>query len=188
MFPSIRRGAIVAGGLLCFTLAGATLAQPAPQPPTAGAPDGAHHPWRNPEAREAEHARRLGEILQLRPEQDGALHAYLEAIRPPEGMGDRMRGMHEDDQAMTTPERLDHMLAHFDQMRERMAARVQATKAFYAQLSPAQQKAFDALGERHMHGDHDGWRGHGDHGPGGPGHDGHGPEGPGGDTGDGPRG
>ena len=196
MVPSIRRGALVAGGLLCFTLAGATLAQPA-QPPAGGA-DSAQHHWRDPATREAEHAKRLSDILQLRPEQDGALHAYLEAIKPPEGMGDRMsdrmggdrmHGEHEGAEAMTTPQRLDHMLAHLDQMRERMAARAAATKTFYAQLSPDQQKAFDAVGDRHEHGghgDHDGWRGHGDHGP--DGHDGHGPEGPGGDTGDGPRG
>lgn len=191
MLPSIRRGVLVAGSLLCFSLAGAAFAQPAPPPPDAG-PDAAQHQWGDPVARaaeharrEAEHAKRLSEILQLRPEQDGALHAYLDALKPPADMGDKMREDHGDMQAMTTPDRLDHMLAHFDAMRAHIVARIEATKAFYAQLSPDQQKAFDAMGDGFGHHDHGGWghRGPGDHGP-----DGHGPGGPGGDTGDGPHG
>lgn len=188
MIASIRRGVLVAGAILCFSLAGAALAQPTPPPPDGG-PDAAQHHWGDPAQREAmrakheaERAKRLAEILQLRPDQDGALHAYLEALKPPQDMGDKMRKDHDDMRAMTTPDRLDHMLAQFDKMRERIAARVAATKAFYAQLSPAQQKAFDAMGDGFGHG------GRGDRGPGGPGRDGHGPDGPGGDTGDGPHG
>ena len=200
MLPSIRRGVLVAGTILCFSLAGAVLAQPAPPPPDNG-PDAAQHHWGDPAQREAmrakheaERAKRLAEALQLRPDQDGALHAYLNALKPPHDMdGDHMGAAgkgHDDMAAMTTPDRLDHMLAHFDKMRERMVARVAATKAFYAQLSADQQKAFDAMGGGFGHGDHgdrgghDGW----DHRDGGHGPDGHGPDGPGGDTGDGPHG
>lgn len=184
MISSIRRGALVAGSVLCLGLAGAAMAQPAPPPPGATPDAGAHH-WRDgamrdPAARQAEHAKRLHEILQLRPDQDGALHAYLDALKPAGDMG----GMHKDHngmrgEGMTTPERMDHMLAHFDEMRARIVARVEATKAFYAQLSPDQQKAFDAMrGGMGGHGhDHGGWR-HDDHGNG---PDGQGPGGPGGD-------
>jgi hypothetical protein len=182
MISSIRRGALLAGSIACLGVAGAAVAQPAPSPPGA-AQDGGQHHWRDgamrdPAVREAEHAKRLHEILQLRPEQDGALHAYLDALNP---AGDEMRKDHNGmrGEGMTTPQRLDHMLAHFDEMRTRIVARVEATKTFYAQLSPEQQKAFDAMAGgmgRHGH-DHGGWR-HGDHGKG---PDGQGPGAPGGD-------
>jgi hypothetical protein len=81
------------------------------------------------------------------------------------------------------------MMARMDEMRADFAARASAIKTFYAQLSPSQQQAFDAMGGHFMHG-HGGW-GHGDHdGPGpwehgpwehGPGDHGpgeHGPMGP----------
>ena len=196
MIASIRRGVLVAGSILCFSLAGAALAQPAP-PPDNG-PDAGQHHWGDPAQREAmranheaDRAKRLAEILQLRPEQDGALHAYLDALKPPhDDRGERKD--HDDMGAMSTPDRLDHMLAHLDKMRERMAARVAATKTFYAQLSADQQKAFDAMGDRIGHGGRGGHDGGGDgwdHRDGGPhGPDGHGPDGPGGDTGDGPHG
>ncbi len=47
---------------------------------------------------------------------------------------------------MTTPQRMDMMMSQMDEMRRIMLARVQATKAFYAQLSPDQQHAFDVMG------------------------------------------
>lgn len=45
---------------------------------------------------------------------------------------------------LTTPQRLDKMLAKSDMRRAKMLERAQATKAFYAQLSPDQQAVFDA--------------------------------------------
>jgi hypothetical protein len=59
-----------------------------------------------------------------------------------------------------------------------MVAHAQATKQFYAQLSPSQQKAFDDLAPmmmRHFGGDHHGMMGH--HHGGGEGHE-MGPGGP----------
>jgi len=58
---------------------------------------------------------------------------------------------------LNTPQRLDKMLAMSEQRRARMIERSQATKAFYAQLTPAQQDVFDveAMPGRH--------RGHGPH-------------------------
>ena len=72
--------------------------------------------------------------------------------------------------ALTTPERLDRQRAH---MVERLAAfdrRAAATRTFYAQLTPAQQKTFDDQGARmvgqrgakqgwgmHRHGHHHGF-------------------------------
>ena len=67
---------------------------------------------------------------------------------------------------MTTPQRLDAMAAHMAQRQQAFAARAEATKRFYAQLTPSQQKAFDALrpAGRGM-----GGKGKGKGGPGGPG-------------------
>ena len=114
----------------------------------------------------AEHMKAL---LQLRPDQEPALRAFIDAARP---SGDRMgrRGEREDFRALSTPERLDRARAR---MVERMAAfdrRAAATKRFYAQLSPSQQKAFDAIGPRGGpggRGDHHGGGGF-RHGPDGP--------------------
>ena len=52
------------------------------------------------------------------------------------------------DEHLTTPQRLDKMLAHLDEMRSHMVARVDATKQFYAQLSPSQQKAPSTISPR----------------------------------------
>jgi hypothetical protein len=186
MISTFRRGALVAGGALSLLIAGAAIADPpAPPPPGPGATDPGMRPhqWRDPAQREAMRARRLSAILQLRPDQAGALHAFLEALTPRGPMGDHdgmgMRGGPGEgpdadadaDANLTTPQRLDQMLTRMDEMRARLATRVQATKAFYAQLSPQQQQAFDAL--------RDGMRRHGGDGPGRWGHgpDGRGPDG-----------
>ncbi len=59
-----------------------------------------------------------------------------------------------------------------DEQHTRMLARIAATKQFYAQLSPSQQKAFDDLAPMMMHHGGHGMDGHKD---GGDGHgDGHG--------------
>ena len=50
--------------------------------------------------------------------------------------------------AMTTPERIDHMRQQREQHHAEADRRGEATKAFYAQLTPAQQKTFDAYALR----------------------------------------
>ena len=101
-----------------------------------------HAKW---EARRAEHLSELKEKLKLRPDQEAAWNTFASATQP------RMRPAGADRQAMrgefeklNTPQRLDRMLAMSDAHRARMLARSQAIKAFYAQLSPAQQSVFDA--------------------------------------------
>jgi periplasmic protein CpxP/Spy len=163
-YPSIRL-ALVAGLVLPFSLATASFAQDAPPAPPPGGPaaDGMHH-HHDPAQRRAHMADRLRAELQLQPGQDAALNAFIEAMKPPEGEH-HMRGDHGQPDAMahlTTPERLDKMMAKFDERRAHMTAHVAAVKQFYAQLSPAQQKAFDAMGP--MTGRHHGDNEHGDHG------------------------
>lgn len=97
----------------------------------------------NPEAQ----AQHLRDVLQLRPDQDGALKAYIEATSPKIMVRkDEADGKDGPDRAIerqppSTLERLDRM----SKMAEAMQKRVAATRAFYTALSPSQQKAFDAL-------------------------------------------
>jgi protein CpxP len=94
----------------------------------------------DPEAR----AQHLRDVLQLRPDQDGALKAYLAATGPKDWSKDGPKRDVVDGppKTLTTPERLDRETEHL----ARAKARIDATRAFYAALSPSQKKAFDALG------------------------------------------
>ena len=147
------------GVLLAGALGTASLAQ---QPQAAPAQPGAetqrgHGEWRraDPAAVAARRAEHLRTVLQLRPNQEPALQAYL-AARKPQQRQDR-KAMAQ----MTTPERLDARRATMTQRLAAFDQRAAATKTFYAQLDPAQQKAFDAIASRGggRHG-----KGHGDHG------------------------
>lgn len=162
--PLALGGVLLAGGL-----AGASLAQ---QPPLAGAPQaGGPREGRrmDPEAMAAKHAERLRAVLQLRPDQEPALKVFLSSRKPPAGAAERGPGGREQFAAMTTPQRLDAQRARLVERTARFDQHAAATKTFYAQLSPSQQKAFDAMGPRGGGGDHRGMggRGHGPMGAGG---------------------
>ena len=147
------RLALMIAAALSLTTAAVAVAQDGPSPapsPSFGAPpmmdDGPggppmmrHHRF-DPEAR----TQYLHDVLQLRADQDGALKAYLAATGP---MDWRKDGPKKEDvdgppKMPTTPERLDRETEHLNRAR----ARIDATRAFYAALSPSQKKAFDALG------------------------------------------
>jgi len=102
---------------------------------------------------EQRHARHLAELkasLQLTPAQEGAWTDFTKAMQPPK------RPTPMDRQALeqlSTPERIDRMRT----LRAERAAEAdrhgEATKAFYATLTPAQQKTFDQQTLRqHRHG------------------------------------
>ena len=97
-------------------------------------------------------SRQIRQRLRLRPDQEGALTAFVQAVAPPPGMDKRMQDDEAASRTMSTPQRLDMMVSNMDEMRRLMLNRVQATKAFYAQLSPAQQRVFDALGTQNARG------------------------------------
>lgn len=89
--------------------------------------------------------------LAITPAQEGAWNQWTAAMKPPADMGQRMQQMkaqREEMAKLTTPERIDRMRAMRNErqqaMGREMTAREDATKAFYAQLTPAQQKTFDA--------------------------------------------
>ncbi|MDP3300067.1 MAG: Spy/CpxP family protein refolding chaperone, partial [Phenylobacterium sp.] len=77
--------------------------------------------------------------------QEAALNTYVSAIGPKAGERPDRRGDRGAMRDMTTPQRLDAMAAHMAERQRAFATRAEATKRFYAQLTPAQQKAFDAL-------------------------------------------
>jgi Spy/CpxP family protein refolding chaperone len=155
-----RRLALMAAAVFTVSTAAAVaVAQEGPPPPgmppmaddgpggPGGGPGGPpmmRHRF-DPEA----HAQHLRDVLQLRPDQDGALKTFIAATSPKPrgdkggpGEGQGPKPGEAPPKRLTTPERLDReteFLAH-------AKARIDATKAFYAALSPSQQKAFDALG------------------------------------------
>lgn len=144
--PMALGGVLLAGGF-----AGSSLAQQPPpaQGAQAGHPGGPREGRRmDPEAMAAKHAERLRAVLQLRPEQEPALKAFLDSRKPPAGAAQRGRGGREQLAAMTTPQRLDAQRARMVERTARFDQRAAATKKFYAQLSPSQQKAFDAMAPR----------------------------------------
>lgn len=102
-------------------------------------------------ARMAErHAKRMAELkerLKISPAQEDAWNQFASAMQPPAPPAQRPDRA--EFERLTTPERLDRMQAMQAEHQTRMAARNQAIKNFYAQLTPEQQKAFD---QHAMHG------------------------------------
>lgn len=151
------------------------LAQPTPaNPPAMGAPaagaearkPGGDHRERR-QAHMAQRAAALKAQLKLTPAQEPAWATFTAAMQP----GERQAHLDRKDmQALTTPERIDRMRAMRAQHAAEADRRGEATKAFYATLTPEQQKTFDAQSHRmgprgeHGHGKPGphGHRGHGD--------------------------
>ena len=103
-------------------------------------------------ARRTEHLRTA---LQLKPDQDAALKAFIDATTPSAGRRAEMKQRHQEMAKLTTPERLDRMKAMMAEHQAMFDKRAAATKRFYSQLTPSQQKAFDAMGPMHGKGGHD---------------------------------
>jgi hypothetical protein len=159
MILAARRLAFVAALSLPLAFATVSYAQLAPQGPKSAPPTATHHQHHSPEEMAAAHSARLRTLLQLSPDQEPALTAFVASMRPATGA---MGQEHEDraaERALPAPERMGRMLAHMDKVRAEMSQKLEALKAFYSQLTPAQQKAFDALGMGHGYGHHHGRKG-----------------------------
>lgn len=96
--------------------------------------------------------------LKLTPEQEPAWKTFIEATKVPAGLSTQ-RPDPAELAKLSTPERIDRMKAvHAQRIGEMTAAmdkHGEAVKAFYAVLTPEQQKVFDAQhqpGARHHHG------------------------------------
>lgn len=155
MNRSITLSATLAAALLAFS-AGPSLAQPAPAQPAAvasaerPAPPHRHHA-RSPEQRQQawqQRAEAFKQKLQLSAQQQEAWNTWQQSMQPqPHARLER-----QDLAQLTTPERIDRMRAERAQRSAEADRRGDATKAFYAALTPEQQKTFDAQGPRMRHG------------------------------------
>lgn len=117
--------------------------------------------------RQARHLAALKTRLQLSPNQEAAWTSFTNAMKPQEPLVRDRAAFRAEMEKLSTPERIDRMQQLRKQAGERMDARMNAVKTFYAQLNPAQQKVFDLeshawMAERGRHGRHGG--GHGPHG------------------------
>lgn len=140
MKSPLSRVALVAGAALSVSFAGATFAQTAPAPT---APAQAVKRQFDPAA----HAQTLRDKLQLTAAQQPALTAFMAAHQARRGdRGDRA-AERQAMQNLTTPQRLDRKVARMAERQQAFARHADAVKRFYAQLTPAQQKAFDAMHE-----------------------------------------
>lgn len=123
--------------------------------------------------RHAQRMDRLKTLLQITPAQEAAWKAYTARVEP---TPPKAPAANEDWSKLTTPQRLEKMQALHDARQAEMNKRIEATKSFYAQLTPAQQKSFDTLDQdmhragmkgEHRQGGHEGRGGKGHQGMGG---------------------
>jgi hypothetical protein len=148
-------------------LASAQAQQAAPQAAQAGPAASAPKAHKYDPAKRAERInKRLADLhakLQLSQGQEYAWSQFAATFQPPATPPQRPdRAAFE---AMTTPERIDQMRAMRDRRQVEMDRRAEATKAFYAQLTPEQKKTFDAESLRMFKRGHGGMhRHHGQHG------------------------
>jgi Spy/CpxP family protein refolding chaperone len=95
--------------------------------------------------------------LKLAPEQEAAWAQFTTAMKP------SAQGPKRPDPAemakLTTPQRIDKMQALKAERDAEMNKRMDAVKAFYATLTPEQQKVFDAEHANMGHGGHSGHHG-----------------------------
>lgn len=133
------------GALAALTFATTSFAQPAPAAGQGQRPamEGRERP--SPEQRSARITERLRTSLQLTPQQEAALTTYVSTLTTRGGERGERRADRQAMRDLPTPARLDAMAARMAERQQAFAVRAEATKRFYAQLTPTQQKAFDAL-------------------------------------------
>jgi len=140
---------------LSFTALAQNVGAPAqPAPTTSAAKPQAQSPRHDPQRhaqrmermqqRVAEHQSRLKDSLQLRPEQETAWNDFLAKTKPAARPASGERLSRADWAKLSTPQRLDRLDAMKAERDRQMSQRHDAIRQFYAQLTPPQQKAFDA--------------------------------------------
>ena len=135
---------LLAGGGILAATANATPAGGADGKPRCEARQGQSLQSRMQERR-TQHLAALKEKLKLAPGQEAAWNAFTASIQP--GMrhaGADRQAMRAEVEKLNTAERMDRMTAMAQARHAHMTQRAEAIKSFYAQLTPAQQKVFDA--------------------------------------------
>lgn len=115
---------------------------PAPAPAMQGQRPMMQHHLERQQQRAAQRQARLKQILQITPAQEGAWTTWIASRQSGRSF---QRGQRAEFAQLTTPERIDRMRALRAARVAEADRRGEATKAFYAALTPSQQKAFDAL-------------------------------------------
>lgn len=132
-----------------------TAAPAAPAAATAPAGPGGprdHAGRHDPAKMQAHFAKRQAELkaqLKLTAAQEPAWARFTSAIQPPANW---KRPDRAEFAKLTTPERIDKMKALRAERNARMDQRADATKTFYAALTPEQKKTFDESTLRFGHG------------------------------------
>lgn len=173
--PSASLNSLVLAGLLATVGAGAMAQTPpaatAGSPPVAGKPGGPHEgrmARHDPAKMQAMIAKRQAELkakLKITPAQEGAWTSYTASMQPPAHGARPTPEQRAEFDKLTTPQRIDKMkemrTQRMAEMNAAMDKRGEATKTFYAALTPEQQKTFDT--EHKKFGPHHGGgpRGHG---------------------------
>lgn len=165
--PASRRwgalNSLVLAGLLA-SAGSAAMAQGTPVAPTAPAastgapagPQGERMGRHDPAKMQAMMAKRQAEMkakLKITPAQEGAWTTFTAAMQPPAHAGRPTPAQRAEFDKLTTPERIDKMRTlrtqRMAEMNAAMNQRGDATKTFYAVLSPEQQKTFDTEHKKH---------------------------------------
>ena len=97
------------------------------------------------------HAKRLQELkvfLQLQTGQEAAWATFASAFQNPMTRPAPLN--HDEMEKLSTPERIDKMMAMKAARDAQINTRMSATKTFYATLNPQQQKVFDAHASKAM--------------------------------------
>jgi len=134
---------LIAAGLLATFGLAASAQTPPPGPVGGDMPQHGMRDHMDPAKMQEHMAKRqaaLKQKLQITSTQEGAWNAWTAAMKP----GDFKRPERGEMEKLTTPERIDRMRAMRDQHMAQMDKRAEATKAFYATLTPEQKKTFDA--------------------------------------------
>lgn len=134
--------ALLAGGGILAATAYATPAGMAEGKPRCEMREGQDKPSRMQERR-AQHLAALKDKLKLAPAQEAAWSAFAAAMQPGvlKAGAERQPLVAEN---LSAPERMDRMLSRAEARHAVLAERAKAVKAFYGQLTPEQQKVFDA--------------------------------------------
>ncbi len=102
--------------------------------------------WAQPQGQNGPQQQDVAAALHLAPGQQGAYRAVLQAQRPSPDDLSAFRGASGQALAsLRTPQRLDRLLAAEEANLQRFRRVADATRAFYGQLSPEQQRTFDQL-------------------------------------------
>lgn len=166
---------LCAGLLATAALAASAQTPPTPAAPAAPAAAGAPaaearrmHPHprdgkfaERMQQRRAQHLADLKAKLKLTASQEGAWSTFTTASQPPARPAQDRQAARAEFEKLTTPQRIERMQARQAERSAMFARRADATKTFYAALTPEQQKTFDAETLRHGH-----RGGHGGHRPG----------------------